>query len=109
MAYINEEKTLEVLGRMGNQVLSIGSIDSAISIVDVGVLELLSGRSVELDALGSDRLPRGKGEGASLNCISRGHELSSLVSDQNKSPPRGSRNSYISVRFSHVGVRVRVL
>lgn len=109
LTYIDEKKTLEVLRRVGNQVLSIGSIDSAISIVDVGVLELLSRRSVELDALGSDSLPRGKSKRASLDGISRGHELGGLVSDQIKCPRWGSRNSYIGVRFSHVGVRVGVL
>jgi hypothetical protein len=109
MTYVDEKKSLEVLGRVRNQVLSIGSIDSAISIVDVGVLKLLSGWSVELDAFGSNRLPRGKCERTGLNGISRGHELRGLVSDQIKCPRRESRNSYIGVRFRHVGVRVGVL
>jgi hypothetical protein len=108
-AYIHIKKSLEVLGRMGNQILTIGPIDSAISVVDVGVLEFFSGRSVELDTLGSDCLPRGKGERASLDGISRGHELGRLVSDQIKCSRWESRNSYIGVCLSHVGVGVGVL
>lgn len=77
---------------MGDQVLAIGAEDTTVSVVEVGVLELLSGRSVELDAFGSDCLPGGKSESASLHGVGRSHELSSvLVSDQVKSLHLGQR------------------
>src|SRR3954447_11725438 len=78
MTYINVEKTLEVLVRVRNKVLTIGSVDTAVSVVDTGVLKLLSGRGVDLDTLSSDSLPRSKSEGASLDSIGRSNKLCSL-------------------------------
>jgi hypothetical protein len=84
MTHVNIEKTLEVLVRVGNKVLTIRSIDTAVSVIDTGVLKLLAGRGVDLDTLRSDSLPRSKSERASLDSIGRGHELCILVSHQIK-------------------------
>jgi hypothetical protein len=47
--YIDEEQPFEILCWMVNEILPIRSIDPAVTIIDLWILELFSGRSVELD------------------------------------------------------------
>lgn len=87
--YVNEKKSLEVFVGVRNKVLSIGSEDTAISVVDVGILKLFSRRCVELDSLRSNCLPRRKSERTGLDRVRRGNKLSGLVSNQTYSSQNG--------------------
>ena len=87
--YVNEKQSLEVFVGVRNEVLSIRSKDTAISIVDVGILKLFSRRCVELDSLRSNCLPRRKSERTGLDRVRRGNKLSGLVSNQTYSSQNG--------------------
>lgn len=91
LTYINIEKTLEVLRRMRYKVLSIGAVNPPVSVVDVGILQFLARRSVDLDALGGDSLPGSEGEGAGLDRICGCDELSRLSSVIRSKPHIGQR------------------
>lgn len=66
---------MEVEVRVRNQVLTIGGEDATVAVVDVGVLELLAGGSVQLDALGGDGLPGSEGVRAGFDSVGGSDEL----------------------------------
>lgn len=89
---INIEQALEVLCRMRHEVLTIGAENPPMAVIDIGVLEILTLRRVQLDSLGRDSLPWSQRERSSFNRISRSDQLSSSA---NKSTQCRGRNRNI--------------
>jgi len=86
---INVNQPLEIITGLGDQKLTIRTIDSSVSIVDSVVLTLFAGRSLQINALLGDHLEGSEGKRAGLDGVGRSDDVGVGVGD--------------------VGVRVRVL
>lgn len=75
------------------------------AVVDVRVFQIPTSRGVESDSLGRDSLPGSQGESASFDGILGSHELFR----QQHSFTRTKKRTYITVRLSNVGERIRIL
>lgn len=108
---IDIEKTLEVLRWMRYEVLSVGAENTPISVVDVGIFQLFTGRGVDLDTFGSDSLPGSESEGTGLDRICGRNELGRLLSVIRSEAHVGQPiwGSYICICLRNVGVRVGIL
>lgn len=73
--YIDEDKTLEVLGWVRNELLAVWAENPGVTVVFVWALAFRSRWSVKLDALSGDGLEGSKGESSGLNGVSWSNDL----------------------------------
>lgn len=78
---IDVYQTLKVVTGLGDQELTIRTVDSSVAVVDSVVLSFLAGRSLEINTLLGDHLEGSEGERPGLDGVCGSHNIGVGIGD----------------------------